>query len=101
MDSINAQENRDSDIRSQETACGEASREEDVETIDESQDREGNHGDPGADWLDDGVVWDVFFGKTLCDRGFAESNVDDAAADPGDESGCVGEVHKPSEDYTA
>lgn len=86
MNAINAQENRNTDIRSQEAACGKATREEDVEAVDKSEDRKGDHGDPGPDRLDDRVVWNVFFGKALSDSSFAESNVDDAAANPGDEA---------------
>lgn len=43
----------------------------------------------------------ILFAETLSEVSFAESDVDDAAANPGDESRCIGEVHEPTKDDRA
>ncbi len=47
------------------------------------------------------MVRDVAFGQVLNEISFAEADVDDAAADPGDEAGRISEVDKPTEDDAA
>lgn len=79
---VDTQEDRNTHISSQETARVEASREEDIESIDQSEDGKGNHGDPSSNRLDDGVIWNVLFGKLLKYIGLSKTDVNDATADP-------------------
>lgn len=90
MNPINPQEYRYPDIRGQKRTRREPAREEDIEAVDKGQECEGEHGDPCADGLQEGVVGDRGWGEVLDDGGASEADVDDAAADPGDEAGGVG-----------
>lgn len=98
MDEVDTQEERNTDISRQEAGRGEAAWEEDIEAIDQGEEGEGNNCNPRADGLEERMVRDVTLGKALDVGCFAESEVDNAAADPGDEAGGVGQVHEPSED---
>lgn len=86
MPEINPQENRDPDVSSQETGCCEPAGEEDVETVDECEDHERDHGYPGSDWLEEGMVRNIFTGDGLDEVSFAEAEIYDAATYPGDKA---------------
>jgi len=99
MAKIDNQKDWNTNIRSEERRSGETAGEEDVESVDQGEDYESHHGDPGSHWLQEGVVWYQLPVERLYLVGFAEAQVDDAAADPGDEAGGVGEVNEPTEDH--
>lgn len=86
MNEVDAQENWDSHIRSQERRSREPTGEEHVEPVDECQDDECYHCNPGSNWLEEGVVWNVLQRETLDFDCFAEADVDDTTTDPGYES---------------
>ena len=86
MNQINNNRNRDTNICREETGNGPVLRPKHSESIDECQDGEKDHGEPSSPGLHDGVsVREVRVGDPLCFDGFAEAEVGDAAADPGDE----------------
>lgn len=101
MSEVDAQEDWDTNISSQETTGIESSREEDVETIDQGKDCEGDHGNPSPDWLHHRVVGDQLLRETLHLVCLAETNVDNTTADPGDEARGVGKIDEPTEDDRA
>jgi len=84
---IDSQEDRDADICSEERGSAPKGRPKHVEAIDECENGEGDDANVRAPWLQYGLVWKV--GYTLGDAGFAEAEIDYAAADPGDEAGRV------------
>jgi len=69
---------------------------EDVKAIDEAQESEADDDSPRTPLADGRLVWEI--GDILRLAGFAETQVDDAAADPGDETRGVCQVHEPGED---
>lgn len=90
MPRINPQENRNAHIRRQETRHSPILRPKDIETVDEGEDYESDESEPGAPGLEIFVsVREVGSGDFLGGDGEAEAEVDYAAADPGDEGGCV------------
>ena len=95
---INQEEDWNADVGGQEVAGTPVLWEKDRESIDECQNWEGDESNPSAVWLEEGFVGDLIEREVLRQVGFAESEVRDAAACPGDEAGCVSEVDEPVED---
>ena len=98
MHPINNQEDRNPNIRRQEWACREPTREEYVEPIDQCKKNERNQSNPSSEWSKEGMIRDLVFRKGLSDIGFSESDIDNAAAYPGDETRCISEIYEPAED---
>ena len=95
MYDVQDDEDGDTDVGGEEGGGGELTVKEDGEAVDEEKKGEHDEGDVGTVGLEAGVEW---WRDALSEAGFAESKVDDAAADPGDEAGGVGEVDEPGED---
>jgi hypothetical protein len=89
------EEDWDSNIGSEERAGSESTREEYVKSIDKGQNGESDDSSIGTEWLEAGMVWDISLALDLAR--LAEPEVYYGTADPGDESGGIGEVDKPSE----
>ena len=98
MHKVDDQEDRNPHIRREEAARAPLAREEDRESIQETQQREHDERDVRAVWL-----YKARPGRldALSHPRFAETEIHDAAADPGDKAGGVGEVDEPVEDDAA
>lgn len=84
VSTIDNEEDRDANVGGEETARGPVLRPEDVEAVDEREQDEHDHGQPGTPGLEPFVVvGKVGVGDALGAEGFAEAEVDYAAADPG------------------
>lgn len=90
MHKVNHQEQWNPNIRRHKTTDTPVLRPEDSEAVDECQEGEKSNGEVGTVGLEEGVVGEAGGGgDVLREAGFVEAEVDDAAADPGDEAGCV------------
>jgi hypothetical protein len=98
MNHIHHNKDGNPNIRRQEPTCTPVLREEDREAVRQAEEREHDDRDVGAIRLDPGMVGRF---DSLGGAGFAEAEVDDAAADPGDHAPGVGEVDEPGEDCGA
>lgn len=101
MSKVDDEENRNSNIGCQERGHAPILRPEDAEAIDEGQDDESNDGSVWSPWLHYWCVGEFGVGDALDLASFAESKVDDWAADPGDKAWSVGQVDEPVEDHGA
>jgi hypothetical protein len=98
MHKVNRQEQRNTNVRRKERTRTPFLGEENVETVDKSEESKGNHGNPRTVGLNDGAIRNRFPREILHFSGFTETDVDDGATDPGDESRSVGEINEPGED---
>jgi hypothetical protein len=98
MNDIHHNKDGNPNIRRQKPTCTPVLREEDREAVRQAEEREHDDRDVGAIGLDPGMVGRF---DSLGGAGFAESEVDDATADPGDHAPGVGQVDEPGEDCGA
>ena len=95
MHNINNHKDRNPHIRCQKARCRPIAWKEDRKPVEQTQQRKHHQCDISAIWLHERLPGDLDLLRT---GRFPELEIDDAAADPADESRRVGQVDEPVED---